>query len=168
MRKNFGEAEKEIAANREEIINKLVGFGATDALLFWGHNDDLVARQEKLWIPIILWARKALNASLETTQGLDIPQQNLKLGDKLRIFIEGLDNRELTAYYLAALDMRSVILAAALVKGQITADEAYKAAWLEELWQAEKWGVDPEAESKRLEMRNELREIEAYLKGSPA
>lgn len=58
--------------------------------------------------------------------------------------------------------MRSVILAMALVQGRLDAEEAYKAAWLEELWQAEKWGIDPEAESKRLEQKRNFRRLRPF------
>lgn len=70
----------------------------------------------------------------------------------------------MAAFYLAALDMRSVLLAAALVKGHLNAEEVYEAAFLEELWQAENWGIDEEAEEKRRELKAELEEIEDFLK----
>ena len=60
--------------------------------------------------------------------------------------------------------MRSVLLAAALVKGRINAKEAFDAAFLEELWQNESWGVDEEAAKRREEMREELQQIEDFLK----
>lgn len=164
MSDKFTEAQREISANRKEIIEKLVRFALTDALLFWSHNDELSRRQEKLWTPVIIWARKLLHTEIVTTDGLDVPKENEKIVDELKVFLEKLSDKKLTALYLAALDMRSVILAMALVQGRLDAEEAYKAAWLEELWQAEKWGIDPEAESKRLELKKELQEIEAFLK----
>ena len=164
MSDKFTEAQREISANRKEIIEKLVRFALTDALLFWSHNDELSRRQEKLWMPVFIWARKLLHTEIVTTDGLDVPKENEKIVDELKVFLEKLSDKKLTALYLAALDMRSVILAMALVQGRLDAEEAYKAAWLEELWQAEKWGIDPEAESKRLEQKKELQEIEAFLK----
>ena len=60
--------------------------------------------------------------------------------------------------------MRSVNLGAALVEGKISADEAFEAAFLEELWQAEKWGKVPEAEDKRQKIKEELREISRFVR----
>ena len=105
-----------------------------------------------------------MHTEIVTTDGLDVPKENEKIVDELKVFLEKLSDKKLTALYLAALDMRSVILAMALVQGRLDAEEAYKAAWLEELWQAEKWGIDPEADSKRLEQKKDLQEIEAFLK----
>ena len=60
--------------------------------------------------------------------------------------------------------MKSVLLAIALVKKKLNADEAFNAAYLEELWQAESWGVEEEAEKRRSELKKELHEIEDFLK----
>ena len=80
--------------------------------------------------------------------------------------METLSDRELTAFYAAALKMRSVLLAAALVKGKINAEEAFRAAFLDELWQAETWGADEEAENRRQTIKNEICEIEKFLHSS--
>ena len=58
---------------------------------------------------------------------------------------------------------KSVLLAAALVKKQITADEAFRAAFLEEIWQADKWGHDAEADQRREVIRQELIDVEKFL-----
>lgn len=157
-------AAVEIGANRREIADKIENFMMTDMLLFWGTEKDLVVRQEKLWGPILEWAKQVFETDFVKTHGLDVPEQDEKFGEKLRSFINNLSDRELAAFYLAALNMRSVLLAAALVKGRISAEEAFRAAYLEELWQAENWGADEEAEKKRGELRRELIDIEKFLK----
>ena len=73
-------------------------------------------------------------------------------------------NKELGAFYVAALNMKSVLLAAALVKGKINANQAFEAAFLEELWQNENWGADEEALKKREELKQELVDVENFLK----
>ena len=78
--------------------------------------------------------------------------------------MEGMSDEELAAFYLASMNMKSELLAAALVKGHINADEAYKAAYLEELSQADRWGYDEIAEERRQNMRSELSDIEDFLK----
>lgn len=154
----------DIAANREEIIDKLVQFSQTDMLLFWGENKDLMERQKLLWGPILQWASDSMELKLKTTSSLDVPEQEKKTGYKMRLFLKSLSDKELLAFFKAALDMRSVLLAAALVKGRLTAEDAFHAAFIEELWQSENWGVVEEAEQKRNELKQELIEIEKFLK----
>ena len=155
---------KEIGKNREEVINRLVRFALTDMLLFWGQNKDLVEKQEKIWGPLLEWGNYELNAKFIKTQSLDVPEQEKTSGLRLKLFLESLSDKELAAFYVAALNMKSVLLAAALVKGRINAQEAFEAAYLEELWQAENWGMEAEAEKRRGEIRQELVEIEEFLK----
>ena len=155
---------KEIGKDREEVIDRLVRFSLTDMMLFWGQNEDLVKRQEKIWGPLLEWANEEINTKFIRTQGLDVPEQEKTSGYRLKMFLEKLSDKELAAFYAAALNMKSVLLAAALVKGRINAKQAFEAAYLEELWQAENWGVEEEAEKRRAEVRQELVEIEKFLK----
>ena len=156
-------AREEIAKNRAEVIERLVQFSMTDLLLFWGQEKDLMERQTKIWGPILAWAEEKMKAKFATTQSLDVPQENQASGYRLKVFLENLSDKELTAFYAAALQMRSVLLAAALVGGKINAEEAFQAAFLDELWQAENWGSDEEAEKRRQTIKSEIIEIERFL-----
>lgn len=164
MEKYIAAALADVAQNRKEIIERLIGFSETDLLLFWGENKDLAERQQKLWQPILDWAQRELNVRLKTTQGIDVPAQEEEMSDRMRAFLDGLNDHQLLAFFKAALDMRSVLLAAALVKGQINAKQAFEAAFVEELWQSENWGVVEETAQRWNELKGELKEIEAFLK----
>lgn len=164
MKSDIKIALADVAENREAIIEKLVDFSMTDMLLFWGENKDLIERQKKMWQPILDWAQETMALQLKTTQGIDVPEQDEQTGSRMRLFLESLNNKELLAFFKAALDMRSVLLAAALVKGKINAKQAFEAAFIEELWQSENWGVVEEAQKNREELKDELIEIENFLK----
>ena len=157
------QATQEISQYRQDIIKRLMQYAGTDLLLFWGTNKDVMARQEKIWQPLLEWAKEEFHTKFVKTHQLDVPVQDKQTGIRLKLFLEGLSDKELAAYYLAALNMRSVLLAAALVKGRINAREAFEAAYLEELYQAEVWGSDDEAEAKRQERLQELCDIEKFL-----
>ena len=161
---NLKKSIPEIAKEKELIIDKLIKFSLTDMLLFWGSSEELFKQQKKVWLPILSWAKDNLDTQYQTTQTLNVPEQDTEAGRKLKLFLESLSDKELTAFYFAALNMRSVLLAAALVKGRITAQQAFEASLLEELWQAKKWGKDIAAEHRREELLKELQEIEAFLK----
>lgn len=164
MSTQLEQAVADIEKYRPEIIDKLMKYTATDMLLFWGTDRELIAEQEKHWQPLLKWAEKEFNGEFKKTHGLDVSEDNQQSGYRLKAFLESLNDRELAAYYLAALNMRSVLLAAALVKKQITAEQAYEAAYLEQLFQEKKWGKDDEADAKLAERKKELYEIEDFLK----
>ncbi|MBE6452315.1 MAG: hypothetical protein E7012_02355 [Alphaproteobacteria bacterium] len=162
--KKLNKATEEISAYKEEIIDNLLKFATTDVLLFWGSDENLQKRQEQEWEPVLSWAREEFGGKYKTTKSLDVQKENLDSGMGFKKFLEKLDDKQLAAFYLAALNMRSVLLASALVKGKINSEQAFKAAYLEELFQAEAWGKDEEAEAKREERRQELYDIEKFLR----
>lgn len=164
MEKFLEKAADEINRNREEIIDKLVNFSQTDLLLFWGHEKDLIVRQEATWGPLLEWANQEINVDFVKTQNLDVPEENINSKGKLKMYLEHFSDEELAAFYVAALNMKSVLLAIALVKGRISAEEAFQAAYLDELWQAENWGSEEGAEKKRSELKKELVAVEQFLK----
>lgn len=163
MKKILDQAVREIGEHREEIIAKLLELARTDLLFFWGENKDLFLRQKEKWMPILDWAGDLLKAKLEKTDKLDVPE-NKEMKAPMAKVLNEMSNKELACYYAAALNMRSALLALALVKGKIDAKEACDLSYLEELWQNEMWGTDPEAKEKRQERCEELQEIEKYLK----
>ena len=158
------QAVDEIKQHRCDIIAKLVQFSKTDSLLYWDKDSEIASQQEQLWTPILLWAGQTLHADYKTTSKIELINQEKKALDNMRQFMESMNDKELAAFYLASMNMKSELLAAALVKGKINAEQAYKAAYIEEICQAERWGKDELAEKRRQELKQELTEIEDFLK----
>ena len=163
MQKILNQAIKEIGQYRAEITQKLLEFARTDVLFFWGEKKDLFLLQEKEWMPILAWAEDLFKVKLNKTADLKVPE-NEEMQDPLKKIFDEMSDTELACYYAAALNMRSVLLALAFVKGKLTAEKACKLAYLEEVWQNEIWGEDEDALSRRQERCDELKEIECYLK----
>ena len=157
------QAVGEIQERREDVIDRLLQFAPTDSLLFWGNNAGLAEKQERLWTPILSWANKEFHTRYATTDGLDVPEQEDGSFSQLRSFMENLSDKELAAFYLASVNMKSELLAAALVKGHISAEQAFDAANLEELWQTEHWGKESVSEERRQSLKRELHDIEQFL-----
>lgn len=158
------QAVGEIRNCRQDVIDRLVQFAPTDSLLFWGNNDELIKKQEQLWNPILNWANREINAKYITTRYLNVPEQDPYSLSNLKNFMENLSDKELAAFYLAAVNTKSELLAAALVKGHITAEQAFDAANLEELWQSEHWGRESTSEQRRQDLKRELHDIEQFLR----
>lgn len=163
MLEDLRKGQAELAPRRAETEADLLRFVMTDVLLFWSNQEDLYQRQAELWQPVLDWVADKCGAPILTTTGLDVPEQDMRLGQVLQQSLAQMSLKKLAAMSAAALDMRSVLLAWALVERRISAEEAYQAAWLEEIWQAEKWGSDEEAESKRQLYRRNLAEVETFL-----
>ena len=163
MKETLDKAVKEIEQYREEIEKKLLEFARSDLLFFWGEKRDLYLKQKTEWQPIIDWIEESLKVKVNKTDKLDVPD-NEEMQKPLKNVFDKMSNKELACYYAAALNMKSVLLALALVKGRIDAETAGKLSYLEELWQNEIWGSDDEAIKRRKERCEELALIESYLK----
>lgn len=162
---DFKQAEKEIKEHRSEVIEKLVEFSFTDVILFWSANDDIKSLQTEKWLPVLKWLNNRFKITLKETDGLTPPPQNENNRAGFTEILEKMSLKALTAYYLAAVRLKSPLLALALVEKKITASEAFELAYLEELYQSKSWGVDEEAEQGRQCVKNELLEIEEFLHG---
>jgi chaperone required for assembly of F1-ATPase len=159
------QAMVDIKNHRNEVIEKLMQFSATDAVFFWNTEDNgLAEKQEEVWAPVLDWASKMFNSKYAITANFDVPEQGKSTKDNFKNFMKELSDRELAAFYLASINMKSELLAAALVKGQISANQAFDAACLEEHWQVEHWGKDAIEEQRKDDLRCELNDIESFLK----
>ena len=161
---DWNAVEKDINQNREAVIDKLVDFALNDVLLFWSTDKKVQQEQEKKWSPILAWANKIVNSEFRRTTAIDIYPENQDTSLKLRNYLSSLSEKELSGFYIATLNMRSVLLALALVKGRITAEQAFELAELEELYQANKWGSEPVAEARRNSIKDTLKQVEQYLR----
>ena len=114
----------------------------------------------------LLMQKVTLIFYIDWTKGFLCQNQNIEITQRLNLknFMENLSDKELAAFYLAAVNTKSELLAAALVKGHITAEQAFDAANLEELWQSEHWGRESTSEQRRQDLKRELHDIEQFLR----
>lgn len=152
-----------IIRDREHLTEQLMGFARADCLLYWSPNEKVFAEQKELWLPILTWIGEMLHGDIKTTTSLDEPIENRKYSSALKEVIQELNETQFVAFYLSASLLRSILLALALVKGRLSADDAFEAAFVEEIWQAKIWGIDEEAEKRRQAIHSELKEIEKFL-----
>ena len=163
MKKTLEMAVNEIGQYREEIVKKLLEFARTDLLFFWSDKKELYLKQESEWQPIIDWVGDVLKVEVRKTSSLDTPD-NEEIQKPLKEEFFNMSDKELACYYAAALNMKSVLLALALVKGKIDAQTAGRLSYLEEIWQNEIWGSDEEGLKRRQERCDELFVIESCLR----
>jgi chaperone required for assembly of F1-ATPase len=160
---DFTGITKDISARKEEVTDKLIKFSFTDVLLFWSANDEIKAVQVQKWTPILEWLGARFSLNLEKTDTLAAPKSNEDNYERFKDILLALPDKKLTVFYLAALLLKSPLLALALIDGRINADEAFDLAFLEEIEQNKRWGVDSECLSRRQQIKAELHEIAGYL-----
>ena len=154
-----------VSLRRAEVIAHIVSFGRTDLVCYRAEEPpELVERQSREWDVLLAWLAETHSARLATGAGVSFLAQSAETLRRLEEFVSALSN-----WQLAALDKivgltGSLAIGLALLAGRLDADEAFAAAHIDELFQAEKWGVDPEAEARRNTLHDELRAAENFLK----
>jgi chaperone required for assembly of F1-ATPase len=110
--------------------------------------ETLSDRQAKLWGPWLDWAAEALGVALEPTVGITHRLQSPAALDRARALAFELDDFALTGLAAASTLFGSAVLAFALQRGVLKGMEAFDLSRLDEAFQAERWGVDAEAQAR--------------------
>jgi chaperone required for assembly of F1-ATPase len=153
-----------VAPDRDRIIAETAGYAATDLVCYRAEGPaELVARQAALWDPLIDWLRERFDVSLQVAVGvMAIPQSDLALAALTRV-VAAQDDLRLTALGVMTGSAGSLVIALAVLEGRISPESAADAAQLDELYQAERWGIDPEAEKRRAAQRADLIAARRFL-----
>lgn len=153
-----------VTPQRAEVAELLAAYGETDLLC---HRADapaaLVARQAHAWDPLLAWAAEDLGAPLTVTTGIisvGQPEDSLR---RLRALVDGLDPFRLTGFHDLVALSGSLIIGLATLYRPDQAEDHWQASRVDELWQAELWGRDEEAESAAELKRSAFLEAVAYL-----
>jgi chaperone required for assembly of F1-ATPase len=146
-----------VRPGREQAIADAIAYGGHDLVCYRAEEPaDLTARQQVAWQPLIDWAAQELDAPLKVTAGIvSVAQPEATLATLRRIVAERSDF-ELVALGAAVKAAGSLVIGLALCAGRIDAAAAFDAAQLDESYQMERWGEDPEAARRQAMIRNDL------------
>lgn len=146
-----------VASRREEVIGEIAAFARHDHLCYRTDAPaELVRRQNDAWDPLLDWAAERYGAPLHTAHGVtSIAQPEASLS-ALRGAVEAFDDFALAALHVEASILGSLVLALAIAGGRVGAKEAFAISHVDERYQAEKWGLDSEAEARTRLLEAEL------------
>jgi chaperone required for assembly of F1-ATPase len=135
-----------VRAQREEVVEMLAAYGASDLLCYRAEGPDkLIARQEAGWDPLLAWCAEELGADLAVGRGVMPVEQVPTDLQRLREPLEAMDAFELAAFHDLVSLSGSLVLALAVALGRLSAEEAWRLSRIDEDFQIEEWGEDEEA-----------------------
>jgi chaperone required for assembly of F1-ATPase len=108
----------------------------------------LIERQARHWDPILQWASETLGARFLLGDGVGYVAQPASALTAARAAIPG-DPWRLGAVQVVTTLTGSALIALALLRARLTADEAWAAAHVDEDWNMEQWGRDELALQRR-------------------
>ncbi len=153
-----------VAANRAAVLETVAGYAATDLVCYRAPGpEDLRRRQDAAWDPLLDWLARTHGARLAVTFGLTAAVQPPAARGAVRRALERADAFSLTALHAMTSTLGSVVIGLALAAGRLDRDTAFRTALIEELYQVERWGDDPQAEARRLCLRDDLEAADRFL-----
>ena len=162
-------AQDGVSATRAEVIAAILRFGEHDLICYRAESaPELLRRQREGWDPMLDWAAAELNAHLVVTEGIGhAPQPRAALA-ALERAVAAHDIYGLAALHVMSSITGSLVLGLALARGAINPAQAFHLSRLDEIFQAERWGVDREAQDRANALARELDVAANFLKLSRA
>jgi chaperone required for assembly of F1-ATPase len=152
-----GTAQQRIAPDPGPTIDALTRYAESDLLCYRaGTPEALVHRQARGWQPWLDWAALTHDAPLRITAGIAYVRQPRDSIAALRRAVAALDAPALAALGVAVPALGSLVLGLALAEGRLDAATAHALGCLDELFQAEAWGEDAEAATRRRAIADDI------------
>ncbi len=136
----------EMAAVRADVVR----YAGSDLICYRAEAPEgLAGAQEAAWGPLVAWAREALGARLTLAAGVVYVPQDADALAAVDAAVAPLDALGLAALHTATTLTGSAIVALAVQRSRLTAEEAWAAAHVDEDWQMAQWGADETALAAR-------------------
>jgi chaperone required for assembly of F1-ATPase len=138
-----------VAAAAPEIVAEIEKYLGSDLVFYRAEAPAaLVARQARLWDPILDFAREALGANFVTQQGVRFVAQPAAAVAAARRAVPENPWR-LGAVHVITTLTGSALIGLAVAAGALTPEDAWTSAHVDEDWNMEHWGRDAIALERR-------------------
>jgi chaperone required for assembly of F1-ATPase len=139
-------ASRTMAETRAEVLK----YAGSDLLCYRAEEPEALAERQRLaFDPVLVWAAQALDARFRLGAGVVHVEQPAEAIDAVRSAIADNDPIALAALSVMTTLTGSALLALAVARGRLSPEEAWRAAHVDEDFQAERWGADREARVRR-------------------
>lgn len=132
-----------VAPDPAPFVAGLARYAESDLLCYRAAMPEpLVERQRAMWDPLLDWARARYDVHFETTTGvMHVPQPPATIA-RLHEAVSAREPFALAALSPIVTISGSLVAALALAEGAADSGTVWRAAELDEDWQAEMWGED--------------------------
>lgn len=142
-----------IAPDKTAFAKGLARYAEADLTCYRAEGPrELVDLQAERWDPLLAWARRRFDVDFKVTSGLMHVAQPPATVERLAHAVGALDSFHLAGLSPLVTIGGSLIAGLAVLEKALTAAQAWEAVAIEDEWQLEQWGADPEAE-KALDRR---------------
>jgi chaperone required for assembly of F1-ATPase len=146
-----------VAVQRAAAVDEIVAYAGSDLVCYRAAEPAaLVARQAAVWQPLVDWLRQRYDVALAVTTGIVPCPQPARVAEAIRAVVESFAPLPLTALHALTTAAGSVVIGLAAMEGRLDAGGVFAAAQLDEDFQIERWGEQPESTRRRQALRRDI------------
>lgn len=143
-----------IGPNPATFARSLAAYGESDLLCYRAESPaELVTRQAAVWDPLLDWAARRYDIGFPVVHGVVHRPQPVATTARLAAAIAARSCFELAALSPIVTVSGSLVIALALAEAAADTETLWRAATIDEDWQAEHWGKDDLATATRAARR---------------
>lgn len=151
-----------VAVDRDAVLAEIVRYGETDLVCYRAAAPGELRRlQDRSWGPLVEWMRDRHGIELNVTDKI-LPAPQPDLGPA-RQSLSRYGDFSLSALHTITSICGSLVVALGLAEGRLDSREAWDLSQLDDSWQMERWGADPDAVARRDGHRAEMEAAAAFL-----
>jgi chaperone required for assembly of F1-ATPase len=155
----------QVTSDPAPAMDELMGYAGTDLVCYRAEGpESLVERQEALWQPLLDDLALRHGVLLSVHHGVIPRRQPEAALVKLRRLASPRETFALAGLAAAVRACGSFVIGLALSEGALTPEQAFDVSQLDETYQIEKWGEDPETSLRRRALLQEISEIDRFLR----
>jgi chaperone required for assembly of F1-ATPase len=153
-----------VAGRMDATRAEIAAYAGSDLLCYRAEGGTLEKRQREAFDPVLDWAAELLGARFVLAAGVMHAAQPAETLQAFRAAVEAFDDpAALAALSVVTTLTGSAVIALAVARGRLAADEAWRLAHLDEDFQIERWGEDEEAAARRQARWREMEAAAAVL-----
>ena len=153
-----------VTPQREAIVHELANYGSNDLLCYREENDQrLSAHQHQSWQPYLDWLEQTHAITLKVFAGIMPGDQAQDMKNAMVNLVDRHDDFALAGLHTMVTCSGSLVLGLAAKEKLHPIDTIFEAAFLDDLWQQEKWGYDAETDQRLKNHQLLLQHAHQYL-----
>jgi ATP synthase F1 complex assembly factor 2 len=130
----------EVPGKRAVIVANLLSFLRSDTACIWHPEPDIAKIQERDLTPVVQWFQREFNVPLTLNGSFAAQDQPEDTITVLQWQMFKFDDWTLAALETMTQTLKSLVLAMAVARGRLTAEDAMKFSYTEELYNRNRWG----------------------------
>lgn len=154
-----------VTEHRQAVMAEVAGFADTDLVCYRADEPaSLAQRQEEGWGPLVSWAAEHHGIDLVITTSLLPIAQSDGSAKAVQSAIGAFDEFSLAGLHLVTSACGSVVLGLAVADGRIDGAIAWELSLIDETFQIDEWGEDPDATKRRAGLLEDITAAAEYLR----